>query len=135
MLKPVYEGRLNGLFRINEVAQAGLFVALDTENPGFVKVAGTTDARYLLSEDVKQYAEGDYRSPVKPVAGVNEKVMVYQNGGTYRTDKYDATKTYEPGEDLYFDGTQLTNVDPGDAKVVGVFIQKFGALLEFELAL
>lgn len=138
MLKAIYEGKLNALYRMDETAKAGLFVALDTENEGFVKVAGVDDAFGVLSEDIKDYSGeefGGYRSPVKPIAALGDKVGVYNQGGTYRTDLFDGTKTYAPGEALYFDGAKLTNVEPVDGVVVAEYLQMAGSVMQFELKL
>ena len=138
MLKSIYEGTLLSLFRLGTAEKAGTFVAYDDENPGFVKKAGKNDAVGVTNQDMLDYSGmpfGGYRSVVHPISEVGDKMGVYIEGGVYATDMFDDDLEYKPGEDLYWDGTQLTNVDPTDGKVVATVVKESGEALIFQLLL
>lgn len=137
-LNPVYEGLLNALFTIetDSPLQAGVFVKYGKEE-GTVELADKDNAIGLLSQDVKIFDAGAYRSPVRPIAGKGEKVAIYQEGGVYKTALFDDKQEYIPGNELYFDPTDkvLTNAETVDGRVVATYICMVGGMLQFQLSL
>lgn len=126
---------------------AGMAAGLSTLSGKTVAVAGDDTNVFGLAGDTASHtaagtayasnvvigAAGSVAAPVgqtvstqnRVADGFNEtlasgKITVYSSGGKFKSNQFDATKTYTPGTKIYADAGQLTTVNAGSSTVVGI---------------